>query len=122
MVIRLLIASTRSSAGVTHRPAERGVDDVGRRQAVVDPRPGGRPDRGLDDVDEGGDVVIGHPLSLGHGLDERRVDHRGAIPAGGRIRGRHDADGDVRLGGEQFDLQPPPETSRVGPHDVHLGK
>src|SRR5215216_1010571 len=58
------------------RPDERdrqcGVDDVARRQAVVHPRAGGKADRLLDHVDEGGDVVVGDALAL---LDGRSEEH-----------------------------------------------
>ena len=45
-----------------------GVEDVGGGEAVVDPAPV-LADRGGDDVDEGGDVMVGDPLALVHRLD-----------------------------------------------------
>ncbi len=69
---------------------QRRVDHVGRRQPVVDPRPLGLADGLLDDVHEGGHVVVGHPLALGHRLDEGGVDLGGVVPAelGGVARAR----------------------------------
>ena len=72
-------------AGVAHRPAQRRVDDVGRRQSVVDPRSRRRTDRLLHDVDERRHVVVGGSLALGHGGDERLVDRRRLRPAGGGV-------------------------------------
>ena len=72
---------------VAHRPAQRGVDDVRRRQAVVDPGPGRRADALLHHVDEGGDVVVGRALPVGDGGDELVVDDRCLGPAG-RLRRR----------------------------------
>ena len=71
--------------GVAHRPAQRGVDDVRRRQPVVDPRAGRRADALLHDVDERGDVVVGRALALEHGGDERVVDDRRPLPARGGV-------------------------------------
>ena len=78
--------STSRSAGVAHRPAQRGVDDVGRRQPVVDPRAGGHADGRLHDVDERGDVVVGDALALEHRL--RRTPRRPPARARGRPRRR----------------------------------
>ena len=50
--------------------AQGGVDHVGGREAVVDPLPGRRADALLHHVDEGGHVVVGDPLALGHRLDQ----------------------------------------------------
>ena len=70
--------------------AQGGVHHVRGGEAVVDPRPLGLADGLLDHVDEGGHVVVGDPLPLGHRLDEGGVDHRGPGPAGlgGRRPGR----------------------------------
>ena len=68
--------------GVTQRPATCGVDDVGRREPVVDPRRRRRPDRRLDDVDERSDVVVGDGLAVEHRLHERLVGDRRAGPTG----------------------------------------
>ena len=108
------------AAGVAHRPAQRRVDDVGRRQPVVDPRPGRRPDGRLDDVDERGDVVVGDPLALADGGDERLVDHGRPRRGTPRRRRRDDPELGLRLGGEQLDLQPAAEAGGVRPHVGHL--
>ena len=54
--------------------AQRGVDDVGRREPVVDPLPGRSADVLLHDVDERGDVVIGDRFALGDLGHECSVD------------------------------------------------
>ena len=51
--------------------AERGVEHVGGGEPVVDPPPL-LADRGGDDVDERGDVVVGGPLALPDRLDRER--------------------------------------------------
>ena len=94
---------------VGHRPAERRVDDVGRRQAVVDPRTRRLADRRLDDIDECRHVVVGHRLAFEHRLDERLVDDGRAITARRRVVGRHHAERRVALGRQQFDLEPTAE-------------
>ena len=51
--------------------AQGGVDHVGGGEPVVHERPVGLTDGVLDDVDEGGHVVVGHPLAFvdgGHQL------------------------------------------------------
>ena len=45
--------------GLHQHHRERGVDDVARREAVVEPGAGRGADALLDHVDEGGDVVLG---------------------------------------------------------------
>ena len=45
--------------GVTHRPAQTGVDNIGGCQTVMDPGSSGTADRLLHDIDERGDVVLG---------------------------------------------------------------
>ena len=57
------------------RRAERGVDDVGRREPVVDPLASGAPDPLLHDIDERGDVVIGEGFACCDLGDERGIDH-----------------------------------------------
>ena len=49
-----------------HLQRERGVDDIARRQPVVDPSARRRADPFLHDVDERGDVVIGDLLAFVH--------------------------------------------------------
>ena len=106
--------------GVGHRPAQRRVDDVGRREPVVDPRSGRLTDRRLHDVDERGHVVIGHRLAFEHRVDERGVDRRRRVATAGGVVGRNDAERGVALGREQLDLEPTGEPRLVRPHRVHL--
>ena len=75
--------------GARHRDRQRGVDDVARREAVVDPGAVGRTDVRLHHVDEGGDVVVGHLLALvdlghreGGALADRARGIRRARPRG----------------------------------------
>ena len=60
--------------------AQGGVDHVGGGEPVVDPRALGRADALLHHVDEGGHVVVGDPLALGHRVDEGGVDRRAPGP------------------------------------------
>ena len=107
--------------GVAQRPAQRGVDDIGRGEAVVDPRRRWCTDRRLDDIDEGSDVVIGDRFAIEHGLHELVVGHGRLLAAGGGILGRNDPERGVALGGEQFDFEPTTESLGIGPHSVHFG-
>ena len=68
-------------AGAAERHRQRGVDDVGRGQPVMDPRALRRPDGSAHDVDERGEVVVRHPLTFGDGGDEGCVDPRRAARA-----------------------------------------
>ena len=63
-------------AGAAERHRQRGVDDVGRGQPVMDPHALRRPDGSAHDVDERGEVVVRHPLTFGDGGDEGCVDPR----------------------------------------------
>ena len=105
--------------GVAQGPAQRRVHHVRRREAVVDP-PAGLADALLDDVDEGGDVVVGDPLALVDGGHEVVVDDEGGGPAGGGVGRGHHAEGRPRLGGEELDLEPAPEAGGVGEDGRHL--
>ena len=60
------------------RRAQRGVDDVGRREPVVDPLAGGTSDPLLHDVDERCDVVIGECFAGCDLGNERGIDHGSA--------------------------------------------
>ena len=65
-------------------------------------------------------MVDGYTTSAAH-PNARSVDLRGVGAArNGVVRG-HDAEPDVRLGGEQFDLQVTTEAGGVGEHARHLG-
>ncbi len=108
--------------GVAQRPAQRGVDHVGRGEAVVDPRRRRRPDRRLDDVDERSNVVVGDRLAFEHLLHERLVGRRRERTARRRVGGRHDSERRVAFGGQEFHLEPTTEPDRVGPHRIHLGR
>ena len=92
--------------------AQGGVDDVGRGEPVVDPRPLGRADGVLDHVDEGGHVVVGDPLALVDRRDEARRRPWGPGPArrGGRGAGRRPPRPTPRRPGAR-----PRATSRSGP-------
>ena len=58
----------------------------------------------LDDVDEGGDVVVGDPLPLEHALADEGAVHLGSPrPAGSRRLLRHDAQIRPGLDGEELD-------------------
>ena len=90
---------------------ERGVEDVGRGQAEVDPAPA-LARRGREHVDEGGHVVIGDPLALldrldgeGGRADALEVGRRGAVHL---------------LAGGHLDLAPGLHAGLVGPHGAQL--
>ena len=102
--------------------AQRGVHHVRRGQPVVDVGAGRRADAVLDDVDERRHVVVGHPLPFEHVRHEDVVDGRRLGPAGRRVLGRHHADGGLRLGRQQLDLEPQPEAGGVGEQRRHVGR
>src|SRR5699024_1393043 len=92
--------------------AERGVEDVGAREPVVDPAPG-RAGAGREDVDERGDVVVGDLLAPpdvldgeGRGADRREVGLRRAVH---------------RLAGGDLDAPPRLHAGLVGPDRAELG-
>ena len=99
-------------AGRAELQGERGVEHVGRRQAVVDPAPAG-PGALLQHVDEGRDVVVGDALALLHGLDGER---RGAD----RLRGRRRRPVHLLAGGD-LDAPPGLHARLVGPERADLG-
>jgi hypothetical protein len=86
----------------------------------VDPRTRPIADRLLHDVDKGSHVVIGDCLAFENRLDERLVDVGRTLAACHRGIGRRDTDRGVRLGRQQLDFEPAPETSYVRPHGGHL--
>ena len=63
--------------------------------------------RGLHDVDERGDVVVGGALALEHGGDERVVDDGRPLATGRGIGGRDDAE---RRRGPRWPAARPPAT------------
>ena len=86
----------------------------------MDPRPRRLPDGSLHDIDERGDVVIGHRLAITDGLHERVVDHRGVGTTGGCIFGGHDSELGLRLCRQELDLEVATEATGVGEHRRHL--
>ena len=103
-------------ARVADLERERGVEDVGGGEPVVDPAPRVAADRLGDDIDERGDVVVGRALALGDGLDlERRP-----LPRLRRGFGRDDALGRPRLGRRQLDREPALHLPAVGPDRADL--
>ena len=111
-------ASMRRSRGPGQLQRQRGVDDVARREAVVDPGARGLADPLLDHVDERGDVVLGDELAL---LDRGDVE-AGALAHRGRGVLRDDAELGPGLGGEDLDLEPGAEARLVGEEVGHLGQ
>ena len=100
--------------------AQGGVDHVRRGEAVVDPRALGLPDGLLDHVDEGGHVVVGDALALGHRLHEVPRPPVGApVPAHGGGVGGDVPDLHPTLGGQQLDPQPHGEPGLVGEEIGH---
>ena len=117
-----LAASARQQVGrLCEGGAQGGVDDVARREPVVDPLAGRSADGCLDDVDERRHVVVGDPLAFGHRLDERGRGLRGALADRLGLDLRHDTDGRERLGRQHLDLEPPRQASLVGEQGGHGG-
>jgi len=82
----------------------------------VDPAPRVAADRFGDDVDEGGDVVVGRPLALSDRLDlERR-----SLARLRRGLGRYGALGSPGLGRGQLDRKPAFHAAAVGPDRADL--
>ena len=106
--------------GATQRHREGRVDDVGRREPVVDPGALGEADRPPHQVDEGGDVVVCHAFTLAHRSDEGRVDHGCAPPDHPGRGGRHDAELGPPLDREQLDLEPEREPRLIAEQRCHL--
>ncbi len=89
-------------AGPAQLQRQRRVEHVGGGEAVMDPAPV-LADRAGDDVDEGGDVMVGHPLPLVDRLDRERGPSARAASAASP---GNDALLGPRLGRRQLDLQP----------------
>ena len=102
-------------AGLAHLQRLRGVDDVGRGQAEVQPARR-RPDVLGHGGREGDDVVLRGLLDL---LDAGDVE-RAALADVARRLGRDDAGVGHRLGGRDFDLQPGLVAALVAPDAAHL--
>ena len=106
--------------GVAHRPAQRGVDDVRRRQPVVDPRPGRRRWPSCTTSTKAAtswSVVRSRSATAATNASSTAGARSRQARGVGR---RHDAERGVGLGGQQLDLQPAAEAGRVGPHRRHL--
>ncbi len=88
----------------------------------MDVRAGGRADAFLHDVDERGDVVVGHVLTLEDLGHEDVVDRGGLGPARGGLVGRDDAERGLGLGGQQLDLEPEREAGGVAEERGHVGR
>ena len=103
-------------AGVADLKRERGVEDVGGRQAVVEPAPLLAETLG-DGVDEGGDVVVRARLDLGDALraSERRARSRIVVD---RLA-RHDAGLGPAVQRGELDLEPAREPRFVRPDRRH---
>jgi hypothetical protein len=105
-------------AGHDRRPGgpqlqrERRVQDVGGREAEVDPA-SGRPRRGGEDVDERGHVVVGDALALLDGLDGEGGGADGLELGLGRPV--------ERLRGGDLDVAPGRHAGFVGPDGAELG-
>ena len=102
--------------GLADLGRQRRVEDVGGGQPVVDPA-ALRADRGGDDVDERGDVVVGRPLALLDRLDRER----GPLAAGRGVglAGTTPALGE-RLGDGELDLEPALHLAPLGPDGADL--
>src|SRR5687768_4577788 len=74
-------------------------------------------DRGGDDVDERGDIVVGGLLALG----DRGDVEGGPLPAGGRGIDGHDPLLGAGLDRGQLDLEPGRHLALLGPHCAHFG-
>ena len=88
----------------------------------MDVRTGRRADALLDDVDEGGHVVVGDLLPLEHVVHEDLVHRRRLGPAGRCVLGRDHAQRGLGLGGQQLDFEPHGEAGRVAEERGHVGR
>ena len=102
-------------AGIADLERERGVEDVRRRQAVVEPAPLLAEPLG-DGVDERGDVVVGPRLDLRDALGRR---NDGARANRLDRLARHDAGLGPALQRGQLDLQPARQPRLVRPDRRH---
>ena len=105
-------ASRSRSAARVERERQRGVDDVARREAVVDPGPRGLADALLHDVDERGDVVLGDLLALVDG-GRRRTDARARGRRRRRRRGRRPSSAQASTARISTSSQAPSRASSV---------
>ena len=116
-------ASTASMPSSRSRPAsrelerQRRVDDVGRREAVVEPARRARPDLLGDRLGEREHVVVGAVLDL---ADPGDVDARPLAHGRDRV-GRHDAQLGPARHRRDLNVQPPGEPALVRPDGAHGG-
>ena len=102
-------------AGLAQLQSQRRVEHVGGGEAVMDPAPV-LADRLRDDVDEGGDVMVGHLLALVDRLNrERRVRARSL-----RRLPRNHPLLSPSLGSRQLHLQPALQLPLRAPNTRHL--
>ncbi len=97
-------------AGAHHGDRQPGVDHVVRREPVVQPLGGGATDPCLDDVDEGGGLVIGD----GFAFPDRLEVEVGTLPDRRRVGRRHHPELGPGLRGEHLHLEPGTEAGLVG--------
>ena len=116
--VELLGRPDQQVGGPGQGEGEGGVDDVRRRQAVVDPSAGRLAHPLLHHVDEGGHVVLGRALALLDGGDVGR----GPFPDGRSVLGGHDAERGPRLDGQDLDLDPGRKPHLVRKQVGHGGK
>jgi hypothetical protein len=100
---------------VAHLERECGVDHIRGREPVVEPA-SRRPEVFRDRVDEGGEVVVGLALDLGHALRPRRP--CGGADLGDRVE-RNRAQLAPGLERCELDLQPSREAALVRPDAGH---
>ena len=105
-----------SVARVADLQRERGVDDVGRGEPVVDPA-ALRPELLGDRVDEGGEVVVGRLLDLGHALGGRRPAPRADR---GDVLRRDGSDLGPAVERRELHLEPARQLALLRPDPAHL--
>jgi hypothetical protein len=102
-------------AGLLNLQREGGVENVRRRQAVVEPPPD-RAELLGDRVDERGDVMLGAFLDLGDALRRRRG---GPLPDLGGSLDRNDSHGSPAVERRELDLEQAGEPPLVRPDPGH---
>ena len=113
-------ASTSRSPPPHERRRQRGVDDVGRGEAVVDPEPAGGPIASWTTSTNAATSWSVTASRSCYGVDERGVDDRRPLAAGRGVARRGPRRARPRLDGEQLDLEPEPEPRLVGEQRRHL--
>ena len=77
LINELINCRQQQIGGVTHRPAQRSIDNIGRCQTVMNPRSSGAADRLLHNVDKRSDVVLGDFFASHNRCQETLIDGRG---------------------------------------------